>query len=82
MPNWVDEQFMRQRFDDLVREEQLYRLNAAASAMQPPRPRFYGRVLAALGRRLVIWGGRLEARYSAMIEPPIVTVNGKPISGR
>lgn len=82
MPNWVDEQFMHQHFEDLVREEQLHRLTTAASALQSQRPRLYGRILAGLGRRLVIWGGRLEARYSAMIEPSVITVNGKPLSGR
>ena len=82
MPNWVDEQIARQRFEDLVREEQLHRLAIAALALQPSRrPRFYGPLLAGLGRRLVLWGGRLEARYSAMVEPAIVARNGEPISG-
>jgi len=80
MPNWVDEQIARQRFDDLVREEQLHRLAVLASALQSRPPRFYGPLLASLGRRLVVWGGRLEARYSAMVEPPIVC-NGEPLSG-
>ena len=81
MPNWVDEQITRQHFEDLIREEHLRRLAIAASALRPQRPRLYGRLLVGLGRRLVIWGGQLETRYSAMIEPTIAC-NSEPISGR
>jgi hypothetical protein len=81
MPNWVDEQIARQHFEDLTREEHLRRLAIAASAIRPQRHRFYGPLLAGLGHRLVVWGGKLETRYSAMIEPTIVRCNGEPISG-
>lgn len=83
MPNWVDEQIARQRFDDLMREEHLHRLAELASALQARQsrpPRFYGPLLVSLGRRLVMWGCRLEARYSAMVEPSIVC-DGGPLSG-
>ena len=81
MLNWVDEQIARQRHEDLVREEQLHRLAISALALQSRPPRFYGPLLAGFGRRLVLWGGRLEARYSAIVEPAIVRSNGEPISG-
>jgi hypothetical protein len=82
MPNWVDEQIARQRYADLVREEQLHRIVISTLALQSRPPRFYDPLLAGLGHRLVVWGGRLEARYHAMIEPGVVGCNGEPISGR
>jgi hypothetical protein len=81
MLNWVDEQIARQHMEDLVREEQLHRLAISALALQSRPPRFYGPLLAGLGRRLVVWGGQLESRYSAMVEPTIVACGGEPISG-
>jgi hypothetical protein len=81
MLNWIDEQIARQRYEDLVREEQLHRLAISMLALQSRPPRFYGPLLAGLGHRLVVWGSRLEARYSAMIDPTIVARNGDPISG-
>jgi hypothetical protein len=81
MPSWIDEQIARQRAEDMVREQRLRAAAGWAQLAWLPTPRFYGPLLAGLGRRLVVWGVRLEARYSAIAEPAIISGNGKPISG-
>lgn len=81
MPTWVDEQIARQRYDDIVQAEQRWLVIRDLVAAQPQPPRFYGPLLAGLGRRLVIWGFRLEERYSAMVEPSIVVCNSDTLSG-
>jgi hypothetical protein len=80
MPNWIDEQIARQRAEDMARQQQR-RAAAGFGLVWQPTPRFYGPLLAGFGRRLVVWGVRLEARYSAIVEPAIASGNGKPVSG-
>lgn len=81
MPTWIDEQIARQRAEDMLREQQLRAAAGFARLVWSPAPHFYGPLLAGLGRRLVVWGVRLEARYSAIVEPAAISSNGKPISG-
>ena len=76
MPSWVDEQIARQRYQDLVREEQLRQLASLVLVERARAPRFYGPLLVGLGRRMMLWGCQLESRYSA-----IATNTGRPISG-
>lgn len=76
MPNWVDEQIARQRYNDILREERQQRVVeivlAARRREARQRARFYSPILARLGRRLVAWGCRLETRYGPIVEPQIV----------
>jgi hypothetical protein len=68
-----DDALIRLRHDELkerVRDgERLWRLRAALDATARRSP-LHHRALARLGRSLVCWGGRLQARY------------GKPTAGR
>jgi hypothetical protein len=73
MPNWIDEQVMKQRFAEIVRTAERDReirtmLGAKAKAM-----RFYNPVLAGLGRRLVAWGYLLQLRYDPVVEVQIAS---------
>ena len=73
MPNWIDEQIQKQRFEDMVRiahRDQLANLALIANAK---RVRFYSPILAQLGRRLEVYGYRLQLRYGAAAEVAIAT---------
>ena len=80
MPTWVDEQNARQRYADIVCAEQHRLAIKQLEAALPQPPRFYGPLLAGLGRRLVVWGFRLEERYSAIVDPSIVVCNSDTLS--
>ena len=73
MPNWIDEQIQKQRFEDMARTAQRDRLANLAQAAHLKRTRFYSPMLASLGRRLEIYGYRLQARYGAAPEVAIAT---------
>ncbi|MFN8501674.1 hypothetical protein [Kouleothrix sp.] len=71
MPDWIDEQIAYARRDDLQRYERQLALGRSVATARGRRPRFYGPLLARLGRHLAAWGAGLEARYSPPAEPPI-----------
>jgi hypothetical protein len=74
-----DDALIRLRFDELKEHardgERRWRLRAAlaASARRPP---LHHRALAGLGRSLVRWGGRLQARYGRAPARRIGHANG------
>lgn len=55
-----------QRHRELLLEAGRRRLVRQALPGGLESQRFYGRALAWLGRRLVVWGWRLQGRYGAM----------------
>jgi 1,4-alpha-glucan branching enzyme len=71
MPNWIDEQVQRQRFNDMVRTARHDQLASVAQATRSQRPHFYHPILVEVGRWLELWGYRLQTRYGA--EVAIVT---------
>jgi hypothetical protein len=73
MSNWIDEQIQKQRFADMIHTAERDRLRRLVLAVQPRRPRFSNRVLASLGRRLVVWGCSLQLHYDLIIEAPIAS---------
>jgi hypothetical protein len=85
MNQWIDEQVARQRYDDILREERQLRIVeivvAARKRAIKRSEHFYNPVMAQLGRRLVAWGCRLEARYGSSVETTIVTNTGGNMSG-
>ena len=66
MPNWIDEQIQKQRFEDMVRTAQRDRLANLALATSSQRAPFYSPILVRLGYWLEAWGHRLQARYGAI----------------
>ncbi len=73
MPNWIDEQVQKQRFEDIVRTAQRDHLAKLALTAGLPQLRFYNPMLARLGRWLELYGYRLQARYGAAPEVAITT---------
>jgi hypothetical protein len=54
-----------QRYGNLLRLAESSRLIRLASTGREKRPPLYGRMLAWMGRWLVVWGWRLQERYGA-----------------
>jgi hypothetical protein len=73
MPNWIDEQIQKQRFEDMARTAQRDRLANLALTVSLKRMRFYSPILARLGRWLEACGYRLQMRYGAAPEVVIAT---------
>jgi len=65
MPNWIDEQIQRQRFNDMIRTARRDHMAHVALAAGAQRTRFYSPALAQVGRWLETWGYRLQTRYGA-----------------
>ena len=65
MLSWSDIIAHQERYADLLREAERERLVRQVLAGREGRDRFYCRGLTWLGRNLVTWGCRLQARYSA-----------------
>jgi hypothetical protein len=65
MPNWIDEQAQRQRFDDMIGAARRDHMANIALAARVQRTRFYSPILAQLGRWLESWGYRLQTRYGS-----------------
>ena len=76
MPNWIDEQIQKQRFEDMARTARRDRLANLALTVSLKRLRFYSPILARLGRWLEACGYRLQARYGAAPEVVIATDSG------
>lgn len=73
MPNWIDEQIQKQRFEDMVRTAQHDHLAKLALTVRIQRMRFYRPILVRLGCLLETYGYRLQARYGAAPEVTIAT---------
>ena len=73
MPNWIDEQIQKQRFEDMVRTAQRDHLANLALTVSLKRMRFYSPILARLGCWLEIYGYRLQTRYGTAPEVAIAT---------
>jgi hypothetical protein len=73
MPNWIDEQVQKQRFEDMARMAQHDHLVNLALTVSLKRMRFYSPILAQLGRWLEMCGYRLQTRYGAVPDVAIVT---------
>jgi len=73
MPNWIDEQVQKQRFEDMLRTADHDRLGSLALIATQRRMRFYSPLLAQLGRWLEGYGYRLQLRYGAAAEVAIAT---------
>jgi hypothetical protein len=70
MFTWNDVLVQEERRKDLLREAEEYRLARLVLAGRERRPRLYYRALTWLGRRLVAWGYRLQARYGVAATVP------------
>lgn len=69
MLNWNDEQFQEQRRQDWLREAEHDRLALHVVPTRARRRKVHHSFLALLGRWLVRWGHRLQARYGAIGDP-------------
>jgi hypothetical protein len=67
MPNWIDEQIQRQRFNDMLRTARHDQLASEAQAARSQQSYFYHPILAGVGRWLEFWGYRLQARYGTEV---------------
>ena len=70
LPSQMSFLIHQERYKDLLREAERYRLVRQALAGRERRDRFHCRALTWLGRRLVAWGWRLQERYSAAAAAP------------
>jgi len=73
-PNERDFLVHREHYQDLLHEAEGSRLVRHARAGQERRNHLYCRALTWLGRRLVVWGWRLQERYGAMTAAPALRV--------
>lgn len=60
----------QERYKELLREAERYQLVRQVRAGHERRYLFHRQALAWLGRRLIIWGWRLQERYGAMTAAP------------
>ena len=70
MLNWLDFLVQQERYKDLLREAEEYRLIRKALAGRTRRTRLHCQALVWLGRWLVVWGYDLLERYGAAAEAP------------
>ena len=85
MHSWIDEQIARERYTDILHAERRRRMAEIVLAARRQRverrpDRFYSPALVRLGRWLVAWGCRLEARYGPIVETHVITRTGGNIS--
>ena len=73
MPNWIDEQIQKQRFEDMARTAQRDHLANLALTVNLGRMRFYSPILVRLGHWLEAYGYHLQTRYGAASEVAIAT---------
>ena len=66
MSYWNDVYIRQEQRNDCCRAAEMRRLVAEARAGQPARRPIYAQPMAAIGRRLVHWGRRLEAQYGTV----------------
>ena len=65
MNSWIDYIVKQEQHRDLLRAAEQERLVRAALAGRPKRTRVFGPPLVWLGKRLIAWGRRLQARPGA-----------------
>ena len=65
MDFWREYQARQDHYLELLAEAEQDRRIRALQANRPRKARFFAPALAALGRRLVIWGVWLRARYDS-----------------
>ncbi len=65
MLSWIDYDVKQEQYKDMQRAAMQRALLQAAYPQQPQRRMWQARLLRQLGRMMVAWGGRLEARYSS-----------------
>ena len=70
MFNWYDVLVHQERNKDLLREAEHYRFMRQVLAGHKRRERFHCKALSWLGRRLVVWGVHLQARYGSVAAAP------------
>jgi hypothetical protein len=70
MLDWTDVLANQERFKDMEREAQRYRLVQRALAGRERHSRLYRRTLTWLGQRLIVWGGYLQERHGAAPAKP------------
>ena len=75
MFSWIDVLAQRERYADLRREAERYRIVRQVMAGRPRHRRPYYRAFAWLGQRLVAWGGRLQKRYDVAPPPVLQTAD-------
>lgn len=69
-PNELGFPVYQEHYKDLLREAERARLVRQMQARRERRNYFYCWLLTWLGRRLVVWGWRLQERYGAMTAAP------------
>jgi hypothetical protein len=69
----------KEYYKDQARAARNYRLVREAMAGQDRGNRLVCRTLTWLGQRLVNWGTRLQAQYSAMLSPPVSQSVGQTV---
>jgi hypothetical protein len=74
MLNWLDFLAQQERYKDLLREAEGYRLIRKALADRPRRTYLHCQALVWLGRWLVVLGYDLLERYGAAAEAPRLLV--------
>jgi hypothetical protein len=70
MLSWSDILAQQERYRDLRREADRYRLVRLALEASPRRRHFHCRAMGWLGRLLVGWGWRLQERYGTAVPVP------------
>jgi hypothetical protein len=73
-PSERDSLVYREHYKDLLREAEKARFVRQVRAGQEGRNHFYCWPLTWLGRRLVVWGWRLQERYGAVTAAPALRV--------
>ncbi len=74
MFSWTDVQAQQERYKDIRREAERYRLVQQVLAGRERGNHFHYRALTWLGRRLIAWGRRLQERYGARAATPTLWV--------
>jgi hypothetical protein len=77
MLNWIDEAIKEEQRRDMLRAAARRLLVAEAYAVNRRQRPVYSPALARLGRRLELWGCRLQARYGVLAEAGIVRPAGE-----
>lgn len=70
--NELDVLAYRERYKDLVREAEKARLEWQIRAERERQSRTSGRLLAWLGRRLIVWGWRLQGCCDCATAAPLL----------
>ena len=72
MANWIDEALTAERRNDMIRAAARHGLAAQAATPRRSSRRLYFGAMAWLGRQLMFWGCRLQARYDVLVDASVV----------